>query len=70
MRSVGDDCSLYMHLVDLFFRCLPFCEEVGYGQELKITKTYRNAQEIIDIAGTFVQKNSSQIKKELVSRNG
>lgn len=34
---------------------------------MKITRTYRNAQEIIDIAGTFVQKNSAQIKKELVS---
>lgn len=66
--AVGDDWqSIYAFsgsILPLFTR---FCEEVGYGQELKITKTYRNAQEIIDIAGTFVQKNSSQIKKELVS---
>lgn len=40
---------------------------MGYGEELKITKTYRNAQEVIDIAGNFVQKNESQIKKSLVS---
>jgi DNA helicase-4 len=66
--AVGDDWqSIYAFsgsILPLFTR---FCEEVGYGQELKITRTYRNAQEIIDIAGTFVQKNSQQIKKELIS---
>ena len=66
--AVGDDWqSIYAFsgsILPLFTR---FCEAVGYGQELKITRTYRNAQEIIDIAGTFVQKNSAQIKKELVS---
>lgn len=40
---------------------------MGYGKELKITKTYRNAQEVIDIAGNFIQKNESQIKKSLIS---
>ena len=40
---------------------------MGYASILKITKTYRNAQEVIDIAGSFVQKNNAQIKKELVS---
>jgi len=34
---------------------------------LKITKTYRNSQELIDIAGHFVMKNRSQIKKQLTS---
>lgn len=66
--AVGDDWqSIYAFsgsVLSLFTR---FCEEVGYGQELKITRTYRNAQEIINIAGTFVQKNSAQIKKELIS---
>jgi len=68
IMAVGDDWqSVYAFsgsFLPLFTR---FCEAVGYGQELKITRTYRNAQEIIDIAGTFVQKNSAQIKKELVS---
>ena len=68
IMAVGDDWqSIYAFsgsILPLFTR---FCEEVGYGQELKITRTYRNAQEIIDIAGTFVQKNSQQIKKELIS---
>jgi DNA helicase-4 len=40
---------------------------MGSGKELKITHTYRNSQELIDIAGNFVQKNSSQIKKRLIS---
>ena len=68
IMAVGDDWqSIYAFsgsILPLFTR---FCEAVGYGQELKITRTYRNAQEIIDIAGTFVQKNSAQIKRELVS---
>ena len=34
---------------------------------LKITNTYRNSQELIDIAGFFVMKNNSQIKKQLKS---
>lgn len=66
--AVGDDWqSIYAFsgsILPLFTR---FCQEVGYGQELQITRTYRNAQEIIDIAGTFVQKNSAQIKKALIS---
>lgn len=40
---------------------------MGAGTELKITHTYRNSQELIDIAGGFVQKNTSQIKKQLIS---
>lgn len=68
IMAVGDDWqSIYAFsgsVLPLFTR---FCQEVGYGQELKITRTYRNAQEIIDIAGTFVQKNSAQIKKALIS---
>ena len=66
--AVGDDWqSIYAFsgsTLPLFTR---FSQEVSYAQELKITHTYRNAQEIIDIAGTFIQKNSNQIKKELIS---
>lgn len=40
---------------------------MGAGTELKITHTYRNSQELIDIAGGFVQKNSTQIRKQLIS---
>ena len=44
-----------------------FTKTFGYGQELKITKTYRNAQEVIDIAGSFIQKNIAQMQKALIS---
>ena len=40
---------------------------MGAGTELKITHTYRNSQELIDIAGGFVQRNTSQIRKQLIS---
>lgn len=53
----GSDISLFTH----------FKESFGYGLELRITKTYRNAQEIIDIAGGFIQKNTEQIQKALIS---
>lgn len=53
----GSDITLFTHFKDTF----------GYGSELRITKTYRNAQEIIDIAGGFIQKNTEQIQKALIS---
>ena len=66
--AVGDDWqSIYAFSgsdITLFTR---FLELMGAGTELKITHTYRNSQELIDIAGGFVQKNSSQIRKQLVS---
>jgi DNA helicase-4 len=40
---------------------------MGSGIELKITHTYRNSQELINMAGGFVQKNTVQIRKQLVS---
>lgn len=65
---VGDDWqAIYGYAgseVNLFTK---FKEEMGYASVLKINRTYRNAQEIIDIAGTFVQKNDAQIKKQLIS---
>ena len=68
IMAVGDDWqSIYAFSGSILPLFTQFCNEIGYGQELKITRTYRNAQEIIDIAGTFVQKNSTQIKKELIS---
>lgn len=40
---------------------------MGYAKLLKIVKTYRNSQEVIDIAGNFIQKNVQQITKRLES---
>ncbi|MBQ9551558.1 MAG: UvrD-helicase domain-containing protein [Clostridia bacterium] len=66
--AVGDDWqSIYAFSgsdITLFTR---FLELMGAGTELKITHTYRNSQELIDIAGGFVQKNTAQIKKQLIS---
>ena len=66
--AVGDDWqSIYAFAgsdITLFKR---FTELMGSGVELLITHTYRNSQELIDIAGDFIQKNFAQIKKRLVS---
>ena len=66
--AVGDDWqSIYAFSgsdITLFTR---FLELMGAGTELKITHTYRNSQELIDIAGGFVQKNSAQLRKQLIS---
>jgi DNA helicase-4 len=66
--AVGDDWqSIYAFSGSILPLFTHFCEEFGYGQELKITRTYRNAQELINIAGNFVQRNSEQIRKSLIS---
>lgn len=66
--AVGDDWqSIYAYAGSDITLFTKFQEAMGYGQELKITKTYRNAQEVIDIAGGFIQKNGSQLRKALVS---
>lgn len=66
--AVGDDWqSIFAFAgsdISLFTR---FIELMGSGKEMKITHTYRNSQELIDIAGQFVQKNSLQIRKKLIS---
>lgn len=66
--AVGDDWqSIYAYAGSDITLFTKFKENFGYGLELSITKTYRNAQEVIDIAGGFIQKNTSQIPKALVS---
>lgn len=66
--AVGDDWqSIYAYAGSDITLFTDFKKTFGYGQELCITKTYRNAQEVIDIAGSFVQKNLSQIRKALIS---
>lgn len=66
--AVGDDWqSIYAYAGSDITLFTHFKQTMGYGLELKITKTYRNAQEVIDIAGGFIQKNQSQLRKELIS---
>lgn len=66
--AVGDDWqSIYAYAGSDITLFTDFRNTFGYGLELCITKTYRNAQEVIDIAGGFVQKNLSQKRKALIS---
>ncbi len=66
--AVGDDWqSIYAFSgsdISLFTK---FTDKMGYAKLLKIVKTYRNSQEVIDIAGSFIQKNQAQIPKALQS---
>jgi len=66
--AVGDDWqSIYAFAGSDITLFQKFLELMGDGKELQITHTYRNSQELIDIAGEFVQKNPTQIKKRLIS---
>ena len=44
-----------------------FCDYFPNANRVFIEKTYRNPQELIDIAGKFIMKNDSQFKKSLKS---
>ena len=66
--AVGDDWqSIYAFSGSDITLFTKFQEKMGYAKLLKIVKTYRNSQEVIDIAGNFIQRNETQIKKELQS---
>lgn len=66
--AVGDDWqSIYAFSGSDITLFTQFEKIMGYAEQLKITNTYRNSQEVIDIAGNFIQKNTSQIKKSLKS---
>lgn len=53
----GSDIGLFVNFKDYFKK----------GKILKIQTTYRNSQELVDIAGDFVMQNKKQIKKEMRS---
>lgn len=66
--AVGDDWqSIYAFAGSKITLFTKFKEEMGYADYLTIDYTYRNSQEVIDVAGHFVQKNESQLKKQLKS---
>ncbi len=66
--AVGDDWqSIYAFSGSDITLFTKFAEKMGYANLLKIENTYRNSQEVIDIAGNFIQKNSEQIEKNLKS---
>ena len=66
--GVGDDWQAIYSFsgsdVNLFSS---FLNIMGYGEIIKINNTYRNSQELIDIAGDFISKNKSLIHKNLLS---
>lgn len=66
--AVGDDWQAIYSFsgsdIDLFTK---FYELMGYAEIVKITNTYRNSQELIDLAGKFIAKNPLQIEKKLKS---
>lgn len=66
--AVGDDWqSIYAFSGSDITLFTKFAEKMGYAKLLKIVRTYRNSQEVIDIAGSFIQKNKEQIQKDLIS---
>jgi len=66
--AVGDDWqSIYAFAGSDITLLTNFKEILGHAIELKICSTYRLAQELIDIAGKFIQENPKQINKKLKS---
>ena len=66
--AVGDDWqSIYAFSGSDITLFTKFADKMGYAKLLKIVRTYRNSQEVIDIAGSFIQKNEAQIEKDLIS---
>lgn len=66
--AVGDDWqSIYRFAGSDISLFIKFKKYFGVTEILKIENTYRNSQELVDIAGNFVMENNNQIKKKLVS---
>ena len=66
--AVGDDWqSIYAFSGSDITLFTKFAETMGYAKMRKIVKTYRNSQDVIDIAGSFIQRNTEQISKQLIS---
>lgn len=65
---VGDDYqSIYRFNGCNINMFLNFKKYFGYTKILKINNTYRNSQELINIAGNFIMKNKNQLYKKLKS---
>ena len=65
---VGDDFqSIYRFSGCDLNNFLDFSKKFKRVKKLYLTSTYRNSQELINVAGSFVMKNNRQIKKNLKS---
>lgn len=68
LMVVGDDWqSIYSFMGGKIKYIYNFSFYFPGAKYYYITKTYRNSQSLIDCAGTFIMKNNSQIKKQLIS---
>ncbi len=66
---VGDDFqSIYRFSGCDLNSFLDFSYHFKHVKKLYLTNTYRNSQELINVAGSFVMKNKRQIKKNLKSK--
>lgn len=66
---VGDDYqSIYRFNGCDLNMFLNFKKYFGYTKTLKINNTYRNSQELINVAGSFIMKNKRQLYKKLKSK--
>ena len=66
--AVGDDWqSIYSFSGSKIEYIYNFKKIFPDAKIYRINKTYRNSQELIDTSGEFIMKNSSQIKKNLIS---
>lgn len=54
-RFAGSDLQLFTHFGHYF----------GEFEMMKIEQTYRNSQQLVDVAGSFVMRNKKQLQKEL-----
>lgn len=68
LLAVGDDWqAIYRFAGSDLQLFVKFPEYFGYTKMLRIERTYRNSQQLIDIASKFVMKNPIQFKKNLIS---
>lgn len=67
--AVGDDWqSIYSFSGSDIKLFTEFCDLMGYGEIIKIKNTYRNSQELIDLAGDFISKSNYLFQKDLYSK--
>ncbi len=66
--AVGDDWqSIYSFRGSNISYITKFGNYFTNPTVLSIRKTYRNSQELVDIAGAFIKENADQISKDLIS---
>ncbi len=68
--AVGDDCQSIYRFSGTESNCFQLLELIFPNLKFFFLKrTYRNSQELIHVAESFVQKNKRQIKKNVISNN-